>query len=188
MPRHGSGRQVQRSSSGSTPHDHVTIPQICPSRSLALDRPRQSALRYPAVVSNRPTIYSVRPDPTLIHAPLHRRPTCWSGSTPITHLTRGSQISIAPAARLYVPPARFPPLEAFGRRPPNTRRRPSSGRHPKPFTATDSCTAANSIVIRSPHRCGRVALTNRDVCAVATPVRWACQCLDDKRIAKRTRY
>ena len=26
------------------------------------------------------------------------------------------------------------PLEAFGRRPPNTRRRPSSGRHPKPFT------------------------------------------------------
>jgi hypothetical protein len=35
------------------------------------------------------------------------------------------------------PPARFPPLEAFGRRPPNTRRRPSSGRHPKPFTQAD---------------------------------------------------
>jgi hypothetical protein len=29
---------------------------------------------------------------------------------------------------------------------------------------------------------------NRDVCAVATPARWACQCLDNKRIAKRTRY
>ena len=29
------------------------------------------------------------------------------------------------------------PLEAFGRRPPNTRRRLSSGRHPKPFTEAD---------------------------------------------------
>jgi hypothetical protein len=28
-------------------------------------------------------------------------------------------------------------LQAFGRRPPNTRRRPSSGRHPKPFTQAD---------------------------------------------------
>ena len=36
-------------------------------------------------------------------------------------------------ASSYVPPARFPPLEAFGRRPPNTRRRPSSGRRPKPL-------------------------------------------------------
>src|SRR5207245_6615850 len=35
------------------------------------------------------------------------------------------------------PPARFPPLEAFGRRPPNKRRCPSSGRHPKPFTTPD---------------------------------------------------
>jgi hypothetical protein len=29
-------------------------------------------------------------------------------------------------------------LEAFGRRPPNKRRRPSSGRHPKPFTKADA--------------------------------------------------
>jgi hypothetical protein len=28
-------------------------------------------------------------------------------------------------------------LEAFGRRPPNKRRRPSSGRHPKPFTEAE---------------------------------------------------
>ena len=35
----------------------------------------------------------------------------------------------------YVPPSRF--LRAFGRRPPNTRRRPSRGRHPKPFATTD---------------------------------------------------
>ena len=57
-----------RPQSGSTPHDRVTIPQICSSRSLPLDRPRQSALRYPAVVSNRPTIHCVRRDPPLIHA------------------------------------------------------------------------------------------------------------------------
>ena len=60
-------------SSGSTPHDRVSIPQICSSRSLALDRPRQSALRYPAVLTNRPTIHRVRRHPPLIHQPLHRR-------------------------------------------------------------------------------------------------------------------
>ena len=137
MPRHGISRQRQPSSSGSTPHDRVSSPQICLSRSLPLDWPRQSALRFPADISNRPTVHDVRRDPPLIHEPLHRRTTCWIGSTPITHLARDSQISIAPAARFYVPPARFPPLEAFGRRPPNTRRRPSSGRHPKPFTKTE---------------------------------------------------
>ena len=140
MPRHGISRQLQPSSSGSTPHDRVSSPQICLSRSLPLDWPRQSALRFPADISNRPTVHDVRRDPPLIHEPLHRRTTCWIGSTPITHLARHSQISIAPAARFYVPPARFPPLEAFGRRPPNTRRRPSSGRHPKPFTSTDLTT------------------------------------------------
>jgi hypothetical protein len=38
------------------------------------------------------------------------------------------------AAPSYVPHSRLPPLEAFGRRPPNSRCRPSCGRHPKPFT------------------------------------------------------
>jgi hypothetical protein len=146
VPRHGISRQLQPSSSGSTPHDRVSSPQICLSRSLPLDWPRQSALRFPADISNRPTVHDVRRDPPLIHEPLHRRTTCWIGSTPITHLARDSQISIAPAARFYVPPARFPPLEAFGRRPPNTRRRPSSGPHPKPFTKTE------------------VAAVRRDVC------------------------
>src|SRR6476620_651037 len=124
-------------SADSTPHDRVSSPQICLSRSLPLDWPRQSALRFPADISNRPTVHDVRRDPPLIHEPLHRRTTCWIGSPPITHLARDSQISIAPAARFYLPPARFPPLQAFGRRPPNTRRRPSSGRHPKPFTLPD---------------------------------------------------
>src|SRR6478672_11819791 len=130
-------RQPQPSSAGSTPHVRVSSPQICLSRSLPLDWPRQSALRFPADISNRPTVHDVRRDPPLIHEPLHRRTTCWIGSTPITHLARDSQISIAPAARFYLPPARFPPLQAFGRRPPNTRRRPSSGRHPKPFTFSE---------------------------------------------------
>ena len=143
MPRHGISRQLQPSSSGSTPHDRVSSPQICLSRSLPLDWPRQSALRFPADISNRPTVHDVRRDPPLIHEPLHRRTTCWIGSTPITHLARDSQISIAPAERFYVPPARFPPLEAFERRPPNTRRRPSSGRHPKPFTEADIIKSGN---------------------------------------------
>ena len=117
MQRHGIDRQVQRTSSGSTPHEPVTIPQISSSRSPASDRPRQSTLRYPALVSNRPTVHHVRRDPPPIHPPLHRRPTCRGGSIPITNLSRGSQIAIAPAARPSFPQARFPPLEAFGRRP-----------------------------------------------------------------------
>ena len=117
MQRHGIDRQVQRTSSGSTPHEPVTIPQILSSRSPAFDRPRQSTLRYPALVSNRPTVHHARRDPPPIHQPLHRRPTCRGASIPIANLSRGSQIAIAPAARPSFPHARFPPLEAFGRRP-----------------------------------------------------------------------
>ncbi|MEH2487542.1 hypothetical protein V1280_003481 [Bradyrhizobium sp. AZCC 2230] len=89
--------------------------KISSSRSPASDRPRQSTLRYPALVSNRPTVHHVRRDPPPIHQPLHRRPTCRAGSIPITNLSRGSQIAIAPAARPSFPQLRFPPLE--GRRP-----------------------------------------------------------------------
>jgi hypothetical protein len=35
----------------------------------------------------------------------------------LAHRARGAQIPIAPAVPPHVPPARFPPLEAFGRRP-----------------------------------------------------------------------
>jgi hypothetical protein len=65
----GIGRQLQQLSSGSTPHDRVTIPQICLARSPALDRPRQSTLRYPTGVSNRPTGHHARRDPLPIHQP-----------------------------------------------------------------------------------------------------------------------
>jgi hypothetical protein len=99
----GIGRQLQQLSSDSTPHDRVTIPQICLARSPALDRPRQSTLRYPTGVSNRPTGHHARRDPLPIHQPLHRPPTRCGGSIPITNISRGSQISITPVARPSVP-------------------------------------------------------------------------------------
>jgi hypothetical protein len=103
VQRHGTSRQLQRTASGSTPHDRLTIRQICSSHSPPLVRPQQSAPRYPTVVANPPTIRSIRRRPSLIHEPLHRQPTCWIGSITINQLTRGTQIPIAPAARLYVP-------------------------------------------------------------------------------------
>ena len=56
---HGTSRQLQPSSSGSTPHDRVTRLQTGSSRPPPLDRPRQSAFRYPAVAPNRPTAHDI---------------------------------------------------------------------------------------------------------------------------------
>ena len=98
MPRLGIGPQLQPLSSGSTPHDHTTIPRICPSCSLPFHRPRQSSLRYPAVTANRSPTHSLQSDPLLVPEPLPRRPTCFIGSTPITHLIRSIQIPIVNAA------------------------------------------------------------------------------------------
>ena len=109
MPRHGIGQQVQRSSAGSIPHDRITILQICSSRSLPLDRPRQSASRHPPIVTNRPTTYRVRRDPRLIQQPFHHPPACWSASTPFTHLVRGTKIPIAQAATPKSPSRGFLP-------------------------------------------------------------------------------
>jgi len=133
VQRHGISRQLQPTASGSTPHNHVAIPQVCSSLSLPLDQPRQSAFRYPSDVANRPTTCAGRRHIPLIHRLLHRRAACWTDSIPFNQLTRGAQIPIAPAARPTFPYARFPSLEAFGRRPPNSPRRPSCGRHPKPL-------------------------------------------------------
>jgi hypothetical protein len=113
VQRHGIGRQRQRSSSGSTPHDRATIPQICSSRSLPLDQPRQGALRYPDIFSNQRTVHDVRFDPPLIHQSHHRPPTRWGGSTPITAVARSTQIPIAPAAPPYVPLSAVSSLGGF---------------------------------------------------------------------------
>ena len=111
--RHGIGRQLQRTVSGSTPRDRVSIPQICSLRSLALDRPRQSAPRYPPPAANRPTIYRARRHPPLIRQPRHRQTTRCIGSIPISQLARGTQIPIAPAARPDVPLSAVSSLGGF---------------------------------------------------------------------------
>jgi hypothetical protein len=99
VQRHGISRQLQPTASGSTPHNHVAIPQVCSSLSLPLDQPRQSAFRYPSDVANRPTTCAGRRHIPLIHRLLHRRAACWTDSIPFNQLTRGAQIPIAPAAR-----------------------------------------------------------------------------------------
>jgi hypothetical protein len=109
VPRHGIGRQVQRTSSGSTPHDRVAIPQICSSRSLPLRRPRQSTLRQPAVDANQSPTHSVRRNPPHIYEPLPLRPTCFIGSIPIPHLIRCVQIPIVNAAPATSPSRGFLP-------------------------------------------------------------------------------
>lgn len=109
MPRHGMGRQVQRSSAGSTPHDRIRILQICSSHPPPLQWPRQSASRDRPVVTNRPTTYRIRRDPPLIQRPFHHPPACWSASTPFTRLIRGTQIPIALAATPTTPSRGFLP-------------------------------------------------------------------------------
>ena len=109
---------------------------MCPSRSLPLHRPRQSALRYPAVVANRSPIHSVQRGPSLIHEPLPLRPTRSIGSTPITHLIRGTQIPIAHAAPPSCPSRGFLPWR-FADAGPVCAAPPSWGRHPKTFTNSE---------------------------------------------------
>ena len=113
MQRRGTGRQLQRPQSGSTPHDRFTSPQICPSRSLALDRPRQSASRYPPAVANRRTICQARCYPPRIRQRPHRRTTRWTASIQISQLARSTQIPIAPAAPPYVPLSAVSSLGGF---------------------------------------------------------------------------
>ena len=109
MQRHGIGQQIQRSPSGSTPHDRVSIPQICSSHSPTLDRPRQSALRYPAVLSNRASTYTVRRQPAPIHAPLRSRTTSAIAPPTISHSARGTQIPITQPHHQRIPSRGFLP-------------------------------------------------------------------------------
>ena len=95
MQRHGIGRQLHPSQSGSTPHDRVTIPQICPSRSLPLHRPRQSALRYPpsSQIGRQFTAFDAARRSFMSRFTFGQ--LAGASSAPITHLTRGPQIPIA---------------------------------------------------------------------------------------------
>jgi hypothetical protein len=111
--RHGISRQLQRTASGSTPHDRVAVLQICSSCSLPLDQPRQGAPRYPLPAANRPTTCRARRHLPLIRQPLHRRTTCWTGSIQVSQLARGIQIPMASAARPYVPLSALSSLGGF---------------------------------------------------------------------------
>lgn len=113
MQHHATARQLQRTASGSTPHDRVTVLQIWSLRSLDLDRPRQSAPSYPPAVANRRASYGVRCHPLLMRQPLHRRPTRRIGSIQISQFARGAQIPIAPAAPPYVPSSAVSSLGGF---------------------------------------------------------------------------
>jgi hypothetical protein len=137
VQRHGIDRHLQRPSSGSTPHDRAAIPQICPSRSLALDRPRQSAPRYPSAVANRRAICRARCYLPRIRPRLHRRTTRCTGSISINELTRGAQIPIAPAAPPYVPLSAVSSLGGFRTPAAVLRGTTFIGRHPKPFTDSE---------------------------------------------------
>jgi hypothetical protein len=108
---------------------------------LVLNRSRQRSRRCQSYRRNWPTIFIVAPrqprSRPLTRAPLHHRPIYSIASTPLTRITCGTQIPIAPAAPQTYPFPRFPPLEAFGRRPPEHAAPPSRGRHPKPFTVAE---------------------------------------------------
>ena len=93
---------------------------MCSSRSLALDRPRHTALRYPAVLSNRANTYRLRRQPAPIHAPFRSRTTSAIAPPTVSHGARGTQIPITHAAPPTCPFPRFPPLEVCGRRPSET--------------------------------------------------------------------
>ena len=90
-----------------------------------------------------------------------------------------------PAAERAAPSLKRPASETLTHEPPFWLVRRMSAH---PLTAAEKRTCSNRCLgpttevadlIRSPRRRGQAALTNRDVCALSTPTRWACQCLDD---------
>jgi hypothetical protein len=85
-----------------------------------LGRPRRHSRRYATRTSTEPTLRDQRATvrPQRSAQPPHRPRSLRPFDLPqLTHRIRRAQIPIAPAAPPRVPPARFPPLEAFGRRP-----------------------------------------------------------------------
>src|SRR6266567_7236727 len=74
--------------------------------------------KYPVVLSNRTIARTVRHTQPLTQNPHPRRPTPRIVSYSITRSIRGTQIPIARDEPPSSPFPRFPPLEAFRRRPP----------------------------------------------------------------------
>jgi hypothetical protein len=95
-------------------------PQFCKAarRAPLIDRPQRNAPKRPSVVANPPTIYRVRHRPPLIHLPRHRRAVRCTGSNSIGQLACSASNPHGVCRTITAHHARFPPLEAFGRRPP----------------------------------------------------------------------
>ena len=126
-----------QSQSGSTPHDRVTVRKSIRRCSLPLDRPRQSAPRYPPAVADRrdnlsssmpPAAHSSAASPS--HNSLHRldpnQPARLRHSNP--HSARGTA-SRSLNAVSFLGGFRTPALRPAAPSP--------LGRHPKPFTQAD---------------------------------------------------
>ena len=100
-------------------HRHIAISQ-CASVLPLLHRPRRRSLRSATRTSKEDAFADQRTvaRPQRPAQPRHRRrSTCANDVPQFAHRARGTQIPIAHAAPPNVPPARFPSLEAFGRRP-----------------------------------------------------------------------
>jgi hypothetical protein len=110
----------------------------CSFFALVLNRSCRRSRRCQNHRRKWPTIFFVAPrqprSKPLTRAPLHHRPTHSIAATPLKRITCGTQIPIAPAAPQTYPFPRFPPLQAFGRRPTAHAAPPAPGRHPKPCT------------------------------------------------------
>lgn len=104
---------------GSTPHDRarVAILRARSSSSLVLHPARRNALASPVAISDHASVVAVQCSRPSIPLPPHRQQPRGSVSRSITNSVRGGEIPIVPTAPPCFPP-RFPPLEAFGRRPP----------------------------------------------------------------------
>ena len=137
MQRRGISLHLQRTASGSTPHDRITVLQMCSSRSLAFDRPRRRAPTCPPILKSSDNLWSSTPPATHSSAasPSHNSLDRLDPNQPALprrpnpHSARGTALRSLKRGLL---PWR---LSDAGRR---TRGAvPSSGRHPKPFTLTD---------------------------------------------------
>jgi hypothetical protein len=141
VQRHAIGRQLHLSSSGSTPHDCLAIANPCVaragSRTATAERAQISArcrkssdIELDAIRRSFVSRLTVEQLVALARCQ-------------ISQLSRGAQFLTAPTAPLYLPQARFPSSEAFGRRPPSAPQHLSSGRHPKPLYGAYPCQVAS---------------------------------------------
>jgi hypothetical protein len=163
---HATGRRRLSSQSGSTPHErgrHVSHPHRQARFPLVTIQPRRrSTGQLPGSAFNKAIFPESHRHRGSSEPETHQRRPSPDGRAlaSCVRRQRRDQIAIAPASPSAPHLPRVPSLEAFGRRP-GASRIVAMGRHPKPFTTTDSCGAANNIPIRSPRRRGRAASAAR---------------------------